>query len=182
MPATGFAPIDLDAPLDTRERLAAVPRGLTAKGMIFNANAGRLGLDEPTRGAFRDYPLEELIALQARADERGEGARRLYEAGIVAAANICESMPGRVMLALIGGDLQAGARYAQRVWRIAVTTGQVSHTTLGPRAIQFEVREVWGFHSYLVGTFAGMTRTLEPRAQVTYRRVSLSGFDVLVEW
>ncbi|MEC7523031.1 MAG: DUF2378 family protein [Myxococcota bacterium] len=178
----GFAPFDFDAPLDVDARLAALPAGRRVRGFVFNAVARRLGLDEPKRTAFREYPLEDFVRLLAQAERDGEGARRLCAAGEQIGPALQESTAGRVLFALIGGDLMRAGQYAERAWRLGVSFGDLRTTERPPRAFDVSVRDVWAFHAYLFGAIKGTCELFEPDARIRYRWVSLSAFDVRVEW
>ena len=182
MDETPFRPFDFDAPLDVTERLAALPRDRRVRGFVFNVVARRLGIDEPARTPFREYPLEDFVRLQARVGADGDGSRRLFQAGHDLAPAIRASVAGRVFFALAGDDLMRAGEYAERAWRLGVSFGDIHTEPRGATAFDVNARDVWAFHAYLVGTVTGMCEQFQPSVQVRYRRVSVSAFDLRVEW
>ena len=189
----GYEKPDWSAPLDTQERLDAMPDDRTTKGMILQSlvdKAEEASGEAPGRGryvAFKDYPLRELIELMpevARLTFPGESERRaIRELGRRTYYDIKKSKVGKVLFSLAGSDLGAMLKLTSKIYS---TVSQVNTklVELGPNHAVFELRDVWSFpHSYHVGLFEAVMEDYSARnGEVFYKEYSLSEVDLKLIW
>jgi uncharacterized protein (TIGR02265 family) len=191
--AVGFGEPDALAPLDLEERLEALPRAATVKGMflsnIVDLVEQRSG-ERPGRSryvAFANYPLREMVELLPQAAELAypglpvrQGMRQL---GRLAYPTFASSTVGRVVMSMAGDDPRAALHVAPKAYRLVGNTGTARAVDTGDREAVLELRGVWGWpESYNVGVHEGALDALGVDGEVRVRVLSLCDADLLIRW
>lgn len=184
---------DFKAPLDLEARRAKLPSGGTVKGMFFRtvlADAKRrahVELRDHPYHAFRDYRLSDWIDLLVEAAAvtypgapPREGLRRL---GRDMYPTFVDSMLGKVIFAVAGGDLHRALALYPKIWSVISNhgTGVVKDISVGRCVI--ELRNVWDFvDSFQLGSLEGGMAFFGRRAEVRIRVLSDCDADYEITW
>lgn len=132
----GFAPLDLDGPLDPDGYVARCPADATVKGM-FAARLQELARDAgsplgDTRRyiGFKDYPMRDFMALLV------EGARKLYpqhplrrglfEVGRASYGTFLDSLTGRAVMGVMGKRPAALVDVTARAYELTQSHGRAT--------------------------------------------------------
>jgi uncharacterized protein (TIGR02265 family) len=193
-----FRPPDWDAPLDTEERLKAVPADGVTRGWVLQSvldAARREGVELPGKasyGRFRDYPLREYVELLVSASElvRPEQPprRTLFELGRGVFPGFASTLTGRVALRALGGiaePARAGIELMSRLYRVTSKGRSAAELLeMGDSFAVIRLTGVWTFpDSYHLGVFVGAGQGvfgLEP--SILVRTTSLCDCELLLSW
>jgi uncharacterized protein (TIGR02265 family) len=179
----------LNAPLDIAERLRAVPRQATVKGMFFDgpiAEAFRRSGDRPGQAsyvAFKDYPLTEHIQVLVACAMAGypdvpvrEGLRRL---GRDAFRTFLGSLAGKVLFTVAGRDFDAALGLVARSYAIAGPVGTAAVVERTPKAAVIHLKDIYNLPDcYHVGIFEAAMEYFAKDGEVLTRVRTPSDVDI----
>jgi uncharacterized protein (TIGR02265 family) len=185
-----FQQPDWTSPLDIAERIRAVPRQATVKGMFFDgpiAEAFRRSGDRPGQVsyvAFKDYPLTEHIQVLVACAMAGypdvpvrEGLRRL---GRDAFRTFLGSLAGKVLFTVAGRDFDAALGLVARSYAIAGPVGTATVVERTRDAAVIHLEEIYNLpDSYHVGVFEAAMEYFQKDGEVLTR--VRSGSDVEIK-
>jgi uncharacterized protein (TIGR02265 family) len=192
-PDPGFTLPDWNAPLDTAAQISRAPESGTIKGLYFQdviAVASAHGTVEKARPRylpFLDYPMREYMQLLVAAanivyprEPIRNGLRRL---GRLAYPTLAETLIGRALFGVAGGDFGIILGLASRAYSISVKPGEVTLAELEGRHALLRLRDLWNFpDTYQVGVFEGGLIATGLRGEVRVRVLSPCDVDFEVTW
>lgn len=162
-----FASISRSGPVDVAAH-RKLAEGSQVKGLFFRALLAQLPSDRqpsPPRRylPFRAYPMPDYIDLLVHAAESlhpgrslREGLLALGELGYVAFA---DSLVGRVMMGVLGTDLERVLERAPKAYGVSVEPGVVTSRRLAPQHWRIGFQQIPNFiDSYQVGVVEGAIR------------------------
>jgi len=197
-----FLPPDFQSELDVEFYLARVPQNARCKGMFFRdvLAAIRYGapldrnLDDdlgPHAHArylpFKDYPLRSHMDLTSRAVKLlypdrtlRQGMRQL---GWLAYSAFVQSMVGRIVLGVLGSDLEQIFAAAPKSIELSMTRGRATAERVGERHFRYDFRDIYGYlDSYYVGVVEGPIRHHGFRPDVRLALTSPSDGIMDIRW
>ncbi len=192
-PPEGFTIPDFSAPLDVDAYLSRLPAGATFKGTVAAATLNTLrtaNVAPPTTKVyteFRDYPMHELLELNI-ASARAlcpdlpvrEGLRRI---GRALFPTFAQTLIGRVMYGVFGGNVSAIFRLANKSFEITQNTGKVRTEVLGKDTVLLAFTNTYTFlSSYHYGVLEGALERCGVRGEVWFREASPSEGEFFVAW
>ncbi len=195
-----FQTPDFRQDIDSRRYLERVPPDARCKGMFFHeivklaGTLGRSSFDSSTLArlearyvAFKDYPLRthmEITAAVARPlfpdVSTREGLRRL---GRLAFPTFASSMVGRVVVGVLGADLERILQVGPKVFELSLSHGRARSTHVGERHFQYEFTDVYGYlDAYYLGVMEGPIVHFGKRPDVKLHLSSLSDGVMDIRW
>ena len=194
-PMTGLtdfiAPRFTDA-LDVEGMKRLVPANATCKGLVAESaldalRAARLPLPPVKFVAFRDYPLIDVMDLfVAAAITLSPGvplrtALRTLGNGLF--PKFTNSLLGRVMYGVFGGNVMAILRLANKSFEQTQNTGKLSTHVLDRTSVRLGFSTTYTFlDSYHVGVVEGTLKACGVDGEVLVKMTSPTDGDMLVRW
>jgi uncharacterized protein (TIGR02265 family) len=189
----GFELPDWDAPFDPQLYFDIVPLDATAKGMFLQAladEAERLGktFELPRRYyAFHNYPLQECMELTLEAAKLIHPDASLREAlrrlGRLSYRTFADSMIGRAVFGIAGGDVGRILSLASKGASVASTVGKIEVASQGESSATLRVSEIYVFaECFNVGIAEGVLEVCGREGYVAQRMTSLTEGEFLVRW
>lgn len=195
-----FGPFEVPnwrAPLDTQAVLASVPTDVSAKGM-FHAQLqdeleregfarGPDELAEKKYGAYRDYPMHELMRIELFAIEKlypGVPSRAaLRSLGRSAYRTFAESLVGRVIFGALGNNPAAIVKVASKGYRRTMSHGRGKSVFSDDTHAIVHLEDIYNFpDSYQIGVMEGGLDYLGYDAEVRLSVRSPTEVFVRLEW
>jgi uncharacterized protein (TIGR02265 family) len=196
----GFTTPSFTADLDVDGYIARTPEAATTKGMFLTSCAELARRAAPSRAdevfagvtarrwtAFLDYPLRDQMRLTANAarlrwpnEPVREGLRRI---GWTAYPTFAASMAGRVVLGVVGSNLEAKLSVLSRGMEVSVSHAQIRATRLESRHWRVDYAKVFSFlDSYHVGLLEGAARAHGETLAVRIRAASPDAATFDLRW
>lgn len=191
--ATGFTIPDMSAPLDLEAHLAMIPAHATIKGMFFSdlvretrkVDGREIGRRKYI--GFKDYPIVEWVELLVETAQLcyptlsvREGMRRLGRLGYT---TFLESLPGKVMVATVGRDLNRMALLTSKIYAVTNNVGTAKLAESEEGRVVVELRNVWDFpESYNLGSFEAAANAFDVIAEIKVCCHSICDADLLITW
>jgi uncharacterized protein (TIGR02265 family) len=184
-----FSRPDWTAPLDVAERLRAVPREATVKGMFFDgpiAEAFRRSGNRPGQASyvsFKDYPLTEHIqvlvacAMAGYPDEPLRAGLRYL--GRDAFTTFLSSLAGRVLFSVAGRDFDAALGLVARSYVIAGPVGTATLVQRTRDAAVIHLKDIYNLpDAYHVGVFEAAMEYFRKDGEVLVKVRSASDVEL----
>ncbi len=180
-----------DAPIDVEAHLAAIPEGVTTKGLFLTNLADRIeaaGAPRPGRWTpFRNYPVREYAALLVRCAEVVHPGlplgRGLREVGFTAYPAFAATTLGKVVFSFAGTDPKAALRLAPRAYDlVSAGTSQVTLEET-PGEDRLYMRGIYSFPQlHEAGVIEGGIRTFGGDVDVLVSGVAPGEAVLHVRW
>lgn len=183
---------DWRAPLDVEAFLAAVPEGITVKGMFYTRLMDELERFGFKRGpekysAYRDYPMEGMLALEL------DAAKKLYpeepirnalrKLGWIAYASFAESMVGRMVFGVLDNNPAAIVRVAGKGYKYSMSRGRAETIESSDSHAIIRIVDVWNFSDcYQVGVIEGGLNHMGYECEMKLYTESPTDVYVRFEW
>ncbi len=190
--STGFVAPDFHAPLNPEDYVARVPASARIKGMMMAAVrrplSPRQRADFPqTYIAFKDYPLVDHLRLLAKVAERlyptlplRSGLRRI---GQQVFGTFAASLAGRVLLSMVGNDIEAAIHATDRAYQMSANTGRVHVLDYQSGIAHLRLEGIYNFiDCYHVGILEGGLTQLGVNPTVLWRPIASGCGEFEVRW
>lgn len=189
----GFVRPNWYMPLDVAQRLAAVPKDRTVKGMFFSAALRQAGIrdeDLPPSNryaAFKDYPIHDLIVVLAdcapKAHPNVSGREAIRRMGHHAYRHLMNSTIARVIFSVAGRELNRAVQLVSKVYDTIANGGSATVVRNVPGEAMIELRGLWVFPDvYHLGVYEEAIRDYGHCGEVLLRKHSVCDVDLLLKW
>lgn len=191
-PPDGFIAHDDEAPLDVAAVRGDVPEGATIKGLFFSdlqraMKAKGLRVPDGHYASFKDYAVTDFIDLlvehapQLCPRPTLRGAIRAV--GGLAYPAFADTMIGRMLFGVLGGDVQRMMGTAGKAYDYSVNPGRATRVEKTERSALMALENIWIFPDcYQLGVFEGGVRAVGREPDVRYRVHAPGRVDLLVRW
>lgn len=179
--------------IDLAAHLARLPANATVKGTIADsvlASFRDANLPLPTKTKympFRDYPMHEILEMQASAARQifpnltlGESLHRL---GKTVFPTFSQTLIGRVMYGVFGNNVASIFKLANKSFELTQNVGKVTTTVLGPDTVRLSFTNTYTFlSSFHFGILEGTLEALRVSGHVWFRERGPHDGDFHIMW
>lgn len=140
-----------------------------------------------TAQPFRYYPLQlfmrELVAAATLVYPEATPRDSLRRLGKLVCPTFAESIGGKVMMGVVGRNLELGLSVLARGYHLSLRPGRAIVVKQSPGHWRVELREIWNFgDTYQVGVVQGLMDWCRVRGEINPEVISPCDTDLDVRW